>query len=142
MEGLSWDNLWLVYGAYHTPLCSSLLVMEFTHREPRSFSCLSTTVLDPLASLKDPKLWKKVRSTSASTTNGSLFSGCRKISHRLVAIPTRYVRAIFPFLSASQSVIGHRFWTKRGSNVCIPSLPQRRFFNCCPSCCTPYSLTH
>src|SRR5579863_9634081 len=97
MELLSWDNLWPEYGAHRTPLGSPLLVMDFTHRERQSFLCLPTTVLDLLASLKDQKLWKQVRSTSACTTNWSLFSGCRRISHRLVAIPARYVRAIVPF---------------------------------------------
>jgi len=67
-------------------------------REPQSFLCLSTTVLDLLVSLKDPRPWKKVRSTSACTTNGSPFSGCRRISLRLVAILARYVWATVPFI--------------------------------------------
>jgi len=67
-------------------------------REPQSFLCLSTTVLDLLVSLKGPRLWKKVRSTSACTTNGSPFSGCRRISLCLVAILARYVRATVPVI--------------------------------------------
>jgi len=31
----------------------------------------------------------------------------------------------YPLLSASQFIVGHRIWRERGSNVCIPSLPQR-----------------
>src|SRR5260221_1968501 len=75
--------------------------MDLTHREHPSFLCLSTIVLDLSASLKDPRLWSKVRSTSACTTKGSLFSGCRRISHCLVEIPVRYVRAIVPFVGCT-----------------------------------------
>jgi len=76
----------------HTFMFSTLLVMDLSYREPRYFLCLSTTVLDLSASLKDLRLWNEVRSTSACTTNGSPFSGYRKTSHCLVGIPARYVR--------------------------------------------------
>ena len=68
-----------------------LLVVDFIYRELQYFLCLLTIVLDLSASLKVQRPWKEVRSTSACTTNGSLFSGCRRTSHRLVEIPARYV---------------------------------------------------
>ena len=77
----------------HTFMFSStLLLMDLTYRELRYFLCLSTTALDLSASLKDPRLWSEVLSTSACTTNGSLFSGYRRTSHGSVGILARYVR--------------------------------------------------
>ena len=69
------------------------LVVNVASREPRSFLCLSTTVLDPLAFLKDPRLRREVLSISACATNGLLFSGSRTTLHSLVEIPARYFHA-------------------------------------------------
>ena len=75
----------------HTLELSTLLLIDVIHREPRSCMCLSIIVLDPSASLKDLRRWNEVPSTLACTTNGLLWSGCRRTSHRLVEILARYV---------------------------------------------------
>jgi len=90
----------------HTHELSTLLLTDVTHREPRSCMCLSTIVLDLSASLKDPRLWSEGPSTSACTTNGLLWSGCRRTSHRLAAILPRYVHGS-SYCVVLPPIVGH-----------------------------------
>ena len=90
-------NLWLVYAPHRTPKSFfAYSVVNVVSREPRSFLCLSTTVSDLLASLKDPRPRNEVPSTSVCATNGLLFSGSRITLRYLVEIPTKYAHVSVP----------------------------------------------
>lgn len=120
------------------------LMVNVPSREPRSFLCLSTTVLDLLAFLKDPRLRSEVLSTSACATNGLPFSGSRTTLHNLVEIPARYSTRLRPLFIAGmmpQTLIGYSHWTNCWSDVHLLSLPERGLFYCCPSCCMRLPLT-
>ena len=125
----------------HTHKFSTLSDVSPNDREPPSSTCPSITALDLSASLKDPKLWDVLSSTSACATNGPRSSGCKLTSHRLVETPARYVSG-FLSLQVSQTMTGHCLWRERGGIVDVLSLPQREFFNCCPSCCTRSPLAY
>jgi hypothetical protein len=122
-------------------------VMDVTHREHRSCLCLSTTVLDLSASLKDPRLQNEVPLISACVINVLPFSGCRRISHHLVETLARYLRASLsschcPVSQTMTCMTGHRLRGERRSKGRVLSLPQRLFSHCCQSCCTCLSLAH
>jgi len=74
-ELLSSNNLSIVC-VHHRPSKNfTLLLINVTHREPRSCLYLSIIALVLSASLSDPRLWSEVLSTSACMTKGLLFSG-------------------------------------------------------------------
>ena len=125
----------------HPQVPNSLSDASPNDRELPSCTCPSTTALDLSASLKDPKLWNVLPSTSACATNGPRLSGCKLTSHRLVETPARYVRGSL-LLPVSQTMTGHCFWRERRGIVHVLSLPQRELFNCCPSCCTRSPLAY
>jgi len=141
-ELLSLDNLWLVYGDHRTTVCSPLLVMGFTPGNPNHFCFFQLPSRTSWFPSRTRGRGKGCAQPRSARPMGRSSVGAEE--YRFVWWRSSQGKSGLPYhsLSASQAIIGHRFWRERRSNVCIPSQPQRRFFNCCPSYCTPYSLAY
>ena len=107
---------------HHTHKFSTLSDVSPNDREPPSSTCPSITALDLSVSLKDPKLWNVLPSTSACATNGPRLSGCKLTSHRLVEIPARYVPR--PSSSAITEITNHdrSLSVERAQEQCLPRI--------------------
>jgi len=137
---LSSDNLWLVYGDHHSLFCSPLLVMDFTPGNPNHFCVFQLPSWTSWFPSRARGCGKRCAQPRPARPMGRPSVGAEEYRFVWWRSSQGMSGPPYPLLSASQFIVGHRIWRERGSNVCIPSLPQRRFFNCCPSCCAPYSL--
>ena len=122
---------------------SRVLLRDVTHREPRSCTCLSTTISDPSASLKDPRRRSEEPSIRPARPTGCPAVGAEE--HRIVWWRSPQGLSAYSCPLAIVGITDHDrppSSERAQGNVYVLSLPQRLFFHCCSSCCTPSSLAH